>query len=109
MKSPENLQAEIARLRHSLAGANQIISELHVDLVEARQQIERANGKANAVLAAQGLLPHDVPQGMRMNGSVESPGQVYARLRKTDPAAAGKYYFENAEAILRYKSEFPYE
>lgn len=116
--APPVIADVISELRAQLAAQNVIIADLHRDLAAQAAQVrtlmaevEKEKNKANAVLAAQGLLPGDVPKGHvsgypELGGnSGETPHQKYQRLLLEDPAAAGEYYQANADAILASRKQ----
>lgn len=93
----------IAELRGQLEKAQAASGEQAVKITNLTADLEKEKGKANAVIAAQGLTAEQVPpsdaSALAAGHGAESPWAKYHRLLREDPRAAGRFYAEQAAAI----------
>ena len=99
----KQLEATVQELKGKLTEAEGKVQSLTTDL-------QKANAKANAVIAGQGISAADVPAAEAPATGVpgaksENMYRKYAALLAKDPRAAGEFYAAHADAILRDRIE----
>jgi hypothetical protein len=97
--------AELA-LQGQLDIATKRVNELDGQVKSLTEQLSAANGKANAVIASQGLPADQVPAAAVTSptASGETPFRKYQRLLGENPKTAGEYWAGHAEEILNSRN-----
>ncbi|HEV2210848.1 MAG TPA: hypothetical protein VG167_18905 [Verrucomicrobiae bacterium] len=90
-------EATIQDLHGKVTAKDDEIAKLTTDLAAEKN-------RTNNTLAAQGVSAEQLPAaetGNSPGAGKESAWGIYERLAAKDPVAAGQFYFENADAVLK--------
>jgi chromosome segregation ATPase len=95
--------ATIKELTSAAEKSKTDLTTANTRITDLTKEVETEKGRANATLAAQGLLSEEVPAATAKEtpgGTGETAWAKYHRLLSSSPMEAGSFYQANADKIL---------